>query len=181
MSDIKERLEVCINSEDGYWPTVLAKDALQTISQLQTDKANVIQQAEGWAMEAKTMQGIVKEILNGLELPQESWNAVSLVLNKFGQLQTEIERLNEECVNAKNYMVKLSSSLGERDKEINRLRGVIEEMSEDCPNCDNSGTIAHYRDNGECEPLQCEFCYTVKNSKFNVEALQPTKEDSNDH
>ena len=50
----------------------------------------------------------------------------------------------------------------------------------DCPNCDNSGVIAHpviqvdaygrpYRD---WEPEQCEFCYTVEESVFNQEYLR---------
>jgi len=34
MSDIKDRLQVCIDSEDGYWPTCLAKDALDKIKTL---------------------------------------------------------------------------------------------------------------------------------------------------
>jgi len=86
-------------------------------------------------------------------------------------------------------------------KEKAELVGVLEEIADDCPNCDNVGYTVHQvsgrgyatRDmaidagdinlqgepysNDEWEQEQCEFCYTVKNSRFNIEqALAKHKE-----
>lgn len=43
---------------------------------------------------------------------------------------------------------------------------------ERCPNCDNSGCYAEPGRDGDPEPQQCEFCYTVPWSRFNVERLR---------
>lgn len=47
-----------------------------------------------------------------------------------------------------------------------------EEEGLDCPYCDNNGVIVEYyrAPDGtvDCDPEQCEFCYTEPNSKFNV-------------
>jgi len=34
MTDIVDRLNICIESEDGYWPTILAENARDTIIEL---------------------------------------------------------------------------------------------------------------------------------------------------
>jgi len=49
-------------------------------------------------------------------------------------------------------------------EKINRL--VMD--TEECPNCDNTGHYAGGGDeDGFPEEIQCEFCYTNPNSKFN--------------
>lgn len=50
---------------------------------------------------------------------------------------------------------------------------VIDAIAEDCPNCNNVGYIAHGSNAEGWEQEQCQFCYTVKNSRFNInEALR---------
>ncbi len=39
---------------------------------------------------------------------------------------------------------------------------------ENCPSCNNVGWYTVHRHNGEPEQEQCEFCYTVENSIFNI-------------
>lgn len=55
---------------------------------------------------------------------------------------------------------------------------------EKCPNCDDVGWYAqlvHGSLHGEVEQVQCEWCYTMSNSRFNrsrlaVAAVSPTKD-----
>lgn len=49
-------------------------------------KENAIQQAQIWAMEAKTQRAIVISILKALGLPEHDWEAQRLVLEKFDAL-----------------------------------------------------------------------------------------------
>jgi len=61
---------------------------------LQSDKANLIQQAEIQAQEARTMKSIVIGILTDLDLPQKDYEARSSIAQKFSRLQSECEILN---------------------------------------------------------------------------------------
>jgi hypothetical protein len=42
-----------------------------------------------------------------------------------------------------------------------------EELEGNCPMCDNTGCYATQGTDGEPEPNQCEWCYTIPYSKFN--------------
>lgn len=52
----------------------------------------------------------------------------------------------------------------------------IIEKAESCPNCDNGGTLSEHSPHCDCHDrqttcpvaVQCEFCYTNPNSKFNA-------------
>lgn len=41
MTDILDRLNVAINSEDGYWPLILAKDAADEIQKLRAENKKI--------------------------------------------------------------------------------------------------------------------------------------------
>lgn len=62
---------------------------------LQSDKANLIQQAEIQAQEARTMKSIVSDILTDLDLPQKDYEARSSIAQKFSRLQSECDRLQK--------------------------------------------------------------------------------------
>lgn len=51
-----------------------------------------------------------------------------------------------------------------------RLAGCVVVQVADCPDCDNSGSYAFYGREG-LERTQCKFCYTVPNSRFNIESM----------
>ena len=54
------------------------------------------------------------------------------------------------------------------------LAAAVGEEGEDCPNCDNVGWYAMMNRSSnpwEAEQVQCEWCYTVQNSKFNRRLL----------
>lgn len=45
-------------------------------------------------------------------------------------------------------------------------------LADDCPNCQNQGWyVVANRNTGEPEQQQCEWCYTVKNSRFNIDQI----------
>lgn len=62
---------------------------------LQSDKANLIQQAEIQAQEARTMKSIVIGILTDLDLPQKDYDARSNIAQKFSRLQSECGSLRK--------------------------------------------------------------------------------------
>ena len=62
-------------------------------------------------------------------------------------------------------------------QDRNRLREAIISMSQDCPNCNNTGIIPVGSNEDGWEPSQCEFCYTVPYSKFNAQIAIGEKDD----
>ncbi len=48
----------------------------------------------------------------------------------------------------------------------------VREAAQDCPMCPNQGWYA----DGQ-EQMQCEFCYTVPNSRFNIDAALSAHEE----
>lgn len=61
-----------------------------------------------------------------------------------------------------------------REEEKRLIKKELEEyetqflQGEPCPNCPDQGWYAVQVDEGEFEQVQCEFCYTVENSVFNL-------------
>ena len=49
---------------------------------------------------------------------------------------------------------------------------------EDCPNCNNDGCIPHQVGEDEWEAQQCEFCYEVPWSRFNINRIIETHQKS---
>ena len=49
---------------------------------------------------------------------------------------------------------------------------------EDCPNCNNDGCIPHQVGEDEWEAQQCEFCYEVPWSRFNINMIIETHQKS---
>lgn len=47
---------------------------------------------------------------------------------------------------------------------LEQMREALEAAAQDCPNCANYGSWL----DGQ-EWMQCEFCYTVPNSRFNID------------
>ena len=54
---------------------------------------------------------------------------------------------------------------------------------EDCPNipngCNNDGCIPNQISEDEWEPQQCEFCYTVPWSRFNIDSIIEAYKEAN--
>lgn len=60
------------------------------------------------------------------------------------------------------------------DELIKRINGyevlvvALDILAEDCQDCENVGFTIRYTRDGECEQEQCQWCYNVKNSRFNI-------------
>lgn len=83
---------------------------------------------------------------------------------------------SDMCVPTEEHLqaIKAVRQLAERVDE-GKIKEIVGSRL-DCPNCDNTGSYADHSPycGGDCdkagcpEQVQCEFCYTQENSKFNV-------------
>lgn len=72
-------------SDNGLLMQAVCKEILALPGERDNGKENVIQQAQIWAMEAKTQKAIVISILRSLGLPEHDWEAERLVAEKFAE------------------------------------------------------------------------------------------------
>jgi hypothetical protein len=56
------------------------------------------------------------------------------------------------------------------NKIINKIKLLLKDLWEKCPNCDDTGVVIYYGTN-TVELEQCEFCYRNEASIFNQSAV----------
>ena len=97
------------------------------------------------------------------------WEMESYIL----EFKAKIEQLETDLADQHNHWTKImnenDAKIQQLEEENERLKDIINDLSEDCPNCNNMGSYAGGNEETGVEQIQCQWCYEVPNSKFNLQ------------
>ena len=93
--------------------------------------------------------------------------------NYVKEFKAKIEQLETDLADQHNHWTKImnenDAKIQQLEEENERLKDIINDLSEDCPNCNNMGSYAGGNEETGVEQIQCQWCYEVPNSKFNLQ------------